>query len=252
MRTKWLGFLVGLLAVVVLATIAVTRLARSRAPEVVPATALDSKEAILQARAGAIPKKRMRERRKPGANAEAVFSEGRNPDSSVEAESFLLRAYPETEVPGEAMLAARSGWTALAAGAHSPGTWQLIGPSKATYPAVLMPFLGDGAQYVASGRVTAMALAPTCTQNKCVLYVGAAGGGVWRTDKALTGSNWQFVSGGFGINAIGGLLLDPSDPTGEHAVCRHRRAERLGRFGSGGWRLQDDRRRPDLDARSWQ
>ena len=215
MRTKWLGFLVGLLAVVVLATIAVTRLARSRAPEVVSATASDSTEAILRARAGAIPQKREEERRKPGANAEAVFSEGRKPDSSVEAESFLLRAYPETEVPGEAMLAARSGWTALNAGAHSPGTWQLIGPSKATYPAVLMPFLGDGAQYVASGRVTAMALAPTCTQNDCVLYVGAAGGGVWRTDKALTGSNWQFVSGGFGINAIGGLLLDPSDPTGD-------------------------------------
>ena len=117
-------------------------------------------------------------------------------------------------MPGEATLAAKNGWAALNAGAHSSGTWQFIGPSKATYPSVLNPFLFDGAVYVASGRVTAMALAPTCTQNKCVLYVAAAGGGVWRTDKALAGSNWKFISGSFGINAIGGLLLDPDDSTG--------------------------------------
>ena len=38
------------------------------------------------------------------------------------------------------------------------GAWESIGPSKATYPAVLNPFL-DGGQYRASGRVTAMAIA---------------------------------------------------------------------------------------------
>ena len=95
-----------------------------------------------------------------------------------------------------------------------PAPGELIGPSKATYPAVLNPFLFDGAQYVASGRVTAMAISPTCTPGKCTLYVAAAGGGVWRTDKALNGSNWQFVSGSFGTNAIGSLLIDPSDPSG--------------------------------------
>ena len=117
-------------------------------------------------------------------------------------------------VPGEATLAARSGWTALSAGAHSPGTWQLIGPSKATYPAVLTavpgrrspvrrerPRHGDG---------------PRADLHPERLRSVRRGGGRRRlaTDKALTGSNWQFVSGGFGINAIGGLLLDPSDPTG--------------------------------------
>ncbi|PYQ46277.1 MAG: hypothetical protein DMF77_01435 [Acidobacteria bacterium] len=117
-------------------------------------------------------------------------------------------------MPGEATLNARSGWAALNASAPSAGSWQLIGPSKATYPAVLNPFLFDGAQYVASGRVTAMAIAPSCTQNQCTLYVAAAGGGVWRTDKALQGSNWRFVSGGFGINAIGSLLIDPKDASG--------------------------------------
>src|SRR5204862_4185838 len=123
-------------------------------------------------------------------------------------------AYPGTEIPGEATLAAQAGWRALNAGTHSSGAWQLIGPSKAQYPAVLNPFLFDGAQYVASGRVTAMAISSTCTQAKCTLYVAAAGGGVWRTDKALTGSNWQFTSGSFGTNAIGSLLIDPNDSSG--------------------------------------
>ena len=152
----------------------------------------------------------------PGDNKRALIgpNESRWPDYTPEVEAYLLRAYPAAEVPGEATLNARSGWAALNASAPSAGSWQLIGPSKATYPAVLNPFLFDGAQYVASGRVTAMAIAPSCTQNQCTLYVAAAGGGVWRTDKALQGSNWRFVSGGFGINAIGSLLIDPKDASG--------------------------------------
>src|SRR4051812_43226821 len=152
----------------------------------------------------------------PGEHKRALVgpNDARWPDYSPEVEEYLLRAYPEAEVPGEATLAARNGWATLNASAHSAGAWQLIGPSKATYPAVLNPFLFDGAQYVAAGRVTAMAIAPTCTAANCVLYVAAAGGGVWRTDKALTGSNWQFTSGTLGTNAIGSLLMDPRDASG--------------------------------------
>ncbi len=85
--------------------------------------------------------------------------EARTPDRTPAAEAFLLRAYPATDIPSDASWAARSDWAALNASAHSTGSWQLIGPSKATYPSVLNPFLFDGAQYVASGRVTAMAIA---------------------------------------------------------------------------------------------
>src|ERR1700720_4054525 len=88
---------------------------------------------------------------KPGRNAQAaVVAEAKNPDSSPEIESYLLRAYPADEVSGDSTLAARAGWASLNASAHSPGSWQLIGPSKASYPAVLDPFLFDGAPYVAS------------------------------------------------------------------------------------------------------
>jgi len=138
----------------------------------------------------------------------------RRPDSTPAAEAWLIRAYPSIDIPSDASFAARTGWAALNATAHSAGSWQLIGPSKATYPSVLNPFLFDGAQYVASGRVTAMAISPSCSLGKCTLYVAAAGGGVWRTDKALNGSNWQYISGSFGTNAIGSLLMDPRDPSG--------------------------------------
>ncbi len=162
------------------------------------------------------PKKADADFFKPGRNAEtAVVAEAKNPDSSPEIEAYLLRAYPSDEVSGDATLAAKAGWASLNAGAHAPGSWQLIGPSKATYPAVLDPFLFDGAQYVASGRTIAFAIAPNCTTQNCTLYLAAAGGGVWKTTKALAGSqNWQFVSGSFGINAIGSLLMDPADPSG--------------------------------------
>src|SRR5437868_57485 len=162
------------------------------------------------------PKKVVVDLHKPGLSSETrPVAEAKNPNSSPEIEAYLIRAYPNTEISGDSTSAAKAGWAALNARAHSRGAWQLIGPSKATYPGVLDPFLFDGAQYVASGRVTAMAIAPNCTTQNCTLYVAAAGGGIWKTTKALAGSqNWQFVSNSFGINAIGSLLIDPADRTG--------------------------------------
>jgi hypothetical protein len=173
--------------------------------------------ALLKARADAIVSKKQVETIKAGKNAEAaVGTENRGPDSSPDIEAYLLRAYPAADIPLEATIAAQNGWAALNASAHSAGTWQLIGPSKATYPAVLDPFLFDGAQYVASGRVTAMAIGPSCVHGACPIYVAAAGGGIWRAKDALAGSpNWEFVSASFATNAIGSLIMDPNDPTGK-------------------------------------
>jgi hypothetical protein len=154
---------------------------------------------------------------RPGANKRAMVgpNENRWPDYTADVEQYLLRAYPASEISGESTLNAHAGWAALSAGQRSNGSWRLIGPSKATYPAVLNPFLFDGAQYVASGRVTAMAISPICKPGNCAIYVAAAGGGVWKAKDALSGNqNWEFISESFGINAIGSLLMDPSDPTG--------------------------------------
>ncbi|HXO28365.1 MAG TPA: exo-alpha-sialidase [Thermoanaerobaculia bacterium] len=152
-----------------------------------------------------------------GKNAEAAIgaNEVRNPDSTPDIEAYLQRAYPAAEITMDQTIAAQNAWAALAAGAGSPGTWQLIGPSTAKVPAVLN-VLGDNADYVTAGRVTAMAIGPSCQHGACPVYVGAAGGGIWRTPDGLAGSpQWQFVSGSFATNAIGSLVVDPTDPTGQ-------------------------------------
>jgi hypothetical protein len=97
-------------------------------------------------------------------------------------------------------------------GKNSTTAWFLLGPTKATYPAFLNR---HGSQYVASGRITALAITPNCTPQQCIVWVGAAGGGVWRTDKGLSGNGgWVNVSDGFfGSGAIGSLTYDAAHNT---------------------------------------
>ncbi|HVR09915.1 MAG TPA: hypothetical protein VMW75_17865 [Thermoanaerobaculia bacterium] len=152
-----------------------------------------------------------------GRSAEAAVgpNEVRHPDDTPDVEAYLQRAYPLDEVPLSATLAAQNAWAHLQAAGGSSGTWQLIGPSSGTVPGVLN-VLGDSAPYVASGRVTALAIGPCGGGAHCPVYVGAAGGGIWRTMNGLdNGPQWEFVSGNFATNAIGSLLVDPTDPSGQ-------------------------------------
>src|SRR5207248_1135525 len=96
-------------------------------------------------------------------------------------------------------------------GKTSTSSWFSLGPKNAIYPAFLNR---HGSQYVTSGRITSLAIAPTCTLNTCTLWVAAAGGGVWQTDKALGGGNWVNVSDGFfQAGAIGALTYDAAHST---------------------------------------
>ena len=66
-----------------------------------------------------------------------------------------------------------------------------------------------------SGRITALAISPDCSA-KAVAYGSArlaavSGAPTMRLHGA--GANWTFLSGSFGTNAIGSLLLDPNDST---------------------------------------
>src|SRR5262249_27437446 len=72
-----------------------------------------------------------------------------------------------------------------------------------------------GSQYITSGRITALAITPNCTTLQCTVWVAAAGGGVWRTDKALSGNgSWVNVSDGFfASGAIGALTYDAAHNT---------------------------------------
>jgi len=68
-----------------------------------------------------------------------------------------------------------------------------------------------------SGRVSALAISPACElDGPCRLWVGTAGGGVWRTDDAMNPDDvgWRWISEGLGTNNIGSLALDPGDRSG--------------------------------------
>jgi hypothetical protein len=143
-----------------------------------------------------------------GEPGEGDLAKGEDPSAAAE-EAYAARAYPSDDIPIEATLNALAAFNAVKArgvgkGKNTPGQWTNAGPSTANYPDLLT---FSGASYTASGRVTALAIDPTCSQSKCRVWVGAAGGGVWRTDNALSsnGASWTFVSGSFLTNAIGTL-----------------------------------------------
>src|SRR5437867_4591606 len=134
-------------------------------------------------------------------------------------EEYANRAYPAAYVPFELTRTTHAAWSqatarALARATQPLAQWTLVGPSSANDPDVLT---FSGAPYTTSGRVTGLALAPNCSQDHCTLYLAAAGGGIWKTNHALDttpSQNWHFISGSFATNAIGTLVIDPTDPTG--------------------------------------
>jgi hypothetical protein len=141
---------------------------------------------------------------------------------AAETESFMALAYPDTDIPLERLEAARASTKRIAGknfptGKGRPGTWVTVGPSNALYPFTQFrnSFSYVPNDYVAGGRMTAIAIDPNCAPGNCRLWVYAAGGGVWRTKNALSGQpNWQFLSGEFGMNSGSSIALDPNDPTG--------------------------------------
>jgi hypothetical protein len=150
--------------------------------------------------------------------------EGMNPEGpgSADAERFFARAFPDSDIPLDRLEAARSAAARLKGkafprGKGRPGTWVTIGPSTALYPSTQFrsSFSYVPNAYVAGGRVTAIAIDPTCAPGQCRLWVFAAGGGVWRTRNALSGQpSWEFLSADFGIQSGSSITLDPNDATG--------------------------------------
>jgi hypothetical protein len=131
--------------------------------------------------------------------------------TSAADEDYARRAYPAAYVPFELTRRAQRAWTNTRARAMGKpdvaGQWTLIGPSQSNFPNILT---FSGAAYTTSGRVTGLAVDPSCNTRRCRVWAAAAGGGVWRTNNALAGSgpSWTFVSGSFATNAIGTLIYD--------------------------------------------
>jgi len=146
----------------------------------------------------------------PGAERES------GPLAAAE-EDYANRAFPAAYVPFKLTLNAHGAFNKVktrsnANSSSNIGTWTLIGPSTTNFPDVLT---FSGAPYADSGRVTALVIDPNCNNTTCRVWMAAAGGGVWRTDNALSasGPSWTFISGSFATNAIGTLTYDAAHNT---------------------------------------
>ena len=89
------------------------------------------------------------------------------------------------------------------------GVWQTVGPVTESDDELWDP-------KNSSGRVTDLATGVSCSVGKCRLYAGTAGGGLWRTDRALHPSNpgWEHLTDGLESNNIGAVTVDPNDASG--------------------------------------
>src|SRR5438477_6896132 len=146
--------------------------------------------------------------------AAKVGDTGESPASWAE-ENYQLNG--GDQITADNVFGAQAAFTAIqkagiGQGKSSTSSWFSLGPTTAIYPAFLNR---HGTQYITSGRITALAISPNCTTQQCTLWVAAAGGGVWRTDKALSGNgNWVNVSDGyFASGAIGSLTYDAAHNT---------------------------------------
>ncbi|MGE5691697.1 MAG: WD40/YVTN/BNR-like repeat-containing protein [Pseudomonadota bacterium] len=131
------------------------------------------------------------------------------------AESYLERAYPADGITFEqTQRAAADAAKVRARGSSLTSKWDAVGPVTLDVDRLGTQTYQRGTQW--SGRTTAMAIDPKCKPQECTLYVGAAGGGLWRSKNALAPTPaWKFVGDGIPSTAVGSITVDPTDATGK-------------------------------------
>jgi hypothetical protein len=171
--------------------------------------------------------------------------EGSRTDGPAQ-EAYDNRAYPSKWIGAHEQRAARAAANAIRKGGKdtssaliSPSSLPLSSPliSLTSYPAtawqpvaggpagvpasgiVVNESTGGTSPTIFSGRATAIAVDPSCKANPpagCTVFIGAAGGGVWKTNNALAATpTWTQVSDGkIPSNAIGSIVFDPNDNSG--------------------------------------
>jgi hypothetical protein len=175
-------------------------------------------------RAGESASEREREAEELKSGHRTLFESDRRPDHTPAIEAVEDRAYPRTYVETRRALAGRKAAArararfavrrARARTRAAAAAWLEAGPFTPTVPARVTY---TGRETMDSGRVTAMAIDPDCGApgKGCRVWVGAAGGGVWRTTNGLAAKpTWTPSSDGLASNAIGSLAVDPNDATG--------------------------------------
>jgi hypothetical protein len=159
-------------------------------------------------------------------------SQGLNRSRSGEPESSRIhdgraqehydnRAYPRKWIDAAQQVAAANAANAIAALAPALATsWTEVGPLGVPADALVAgKSTAATAGTIYSGRATAIAVSPTCSASSCTVFIGAAGGGVWKTTNALAATPTWTPSNGTGAgaipsNAIGSIVFDPNDASG--------------------------------------
>ena len=150
-----------------------------------------------------------------------------SPIDGLAQEAYDNRAYPsmwidphqrrDARASASAILsAAKTGASPLAAQLASAAAWQPLGPNGVPASSLVANESTAGTSpTIFSGRATAIAVDPNCTVPGCTVFIGAAGGGVWKTSNALAASpSWSSANVGIPSNAIGSIVFDLNDPTG--------------------------------------
>src|SRR5438034_9890924 len=144
---------------------------------------------------------------------------GEGPIGGYEAYKSAARTYPANVIPPSMVQNAKKTFDKIAtqstkqAGPSSNNHWQSYGPIQNSIQPGVLSF--SGATNATASRDTALVIAPTCLPGNCRLWVGTAGGGVWRTDDALAADpSWTWLPGGLALTSVGALAADPNDASG--------------------------------------
>jgi hypothetical protein len=144
--------------------------------------------------------------------------------NTYDAWQAAIRAYPAATIPPAIAARAQATFNRIAkrdaklAKVHgrsffgTGGPWTQYGPRQLAEQPGVTSF--SGATNITASRITALAIAPDCGQRgKCNVWVGAAGGGVWRTENATaTNPKWRRVTdNALAQHSVGFLYLDPTD-----------------------------------------
>ena len=133
--------------------------------------------------------------------ANLVFNGAPTPASA----ELVTRAGARARASAEALIAGESIGSVAPAAPASSSVWRQLGPSNAS-------FEFNGWQYSAvdSGRVNEVRVAPGGADT---VYIGAAGGGIWRTTNMSAASpTWVPVGDNLPALAVGSFDLDPTNP----------------------------------------
>ena len=118
-------------------------------------------------------------------------------------DSIDWNAYARAEQQRDSLPAAHVGRGGGRLGAQNIGaSWQFVGPNNLVVP--YQTYYGVG---ILNGRTNALAYDPT---NANILYVGSAGGGVWKSIDG--GTSWKPLSDFWTTLRVSSLAVDPKNP----------------------------------------